>query len=130
MVDYGVIMKRKNTKASGTAFEHRVKKHFEAHGWKVFRSAASKSCADLIAFDRYGRALWIQCKASKMPTLGAVERMDLHAGQKFYHVTALVVCREPKTWRFSYYMFDGATYNLIQTSSNAFELEYLIWPTT
>ena len=98
---------RKKTKASGTSFENRVKKHFVKYGWKVFRSAGSKSCADLIAFHKSGRTLWIQCKASELPSLGAAEKREIHTGQKFYGVEALVVTRQPRTWELVFWVFEN-----------------------
>lgn len=119
---------RKKTKASGTSFENRVKRHLEKLGWKMFRSAGSKSCADLLAFGRVDDfdsswALWIQCKASPTPSLTMKEKNELHAGQKFYGATALVVCRENLTWKFLYYMFEGQTSKLVEVEEPAWLTE-------
>ena len=112
-------MKRKNTKASGTAFENRVKHYLEELGWVVMRSAASKSCADLVAFGRDGLVLWVQCKASEKPGLTPEEKMELFKGQKFLDVISLIVCRRSNTWEFIYYVFEGKTSKLVEVEEPA-----------
>jgi len=47
--------------SKGANFERRVRKHFEAEGWVVFRSAGSHSPADLIAL-KAGEVMLIQCQ--------------------------------------------------------------------
>jgi len=47
----------------GRQFEYRVKRYLLEHGWLVFRSAGSRSVADLIAL-RAGEVWLIQCKAN------------------------------------------------------------------
>ena len=47
----------------GYRFEVRVRKHLEAQGWRVFRSAGSRGPADLLAL-RLGEVMLIQCKAN------------------------------------------------------------------
>ena len=100
-------MPSKQLKKAGTRFELRVKDHFEYKGWKVFRSAGSKSCADLIAFKNGQKPLWIQCKASEDPQISKKDKYDLHMGQKFMDIQALIVGRENRTWQFKYYGLVG-----------------------
>ena len=45
----------------GAQFERRTRKFLEAQGWTVFRSAGSKSPADLICL-RMGEVLLVQCQ--------------------------------------------------------------------
>ena len=66
-----------NTKAKGTAVEHKVRKRLLAEGWVVYRGAASLGSADLIALRKkmapvpsegwgpLAQVLLIQVKANK-----------------------------------------------------------------
>lgn len=58
----------------GRAFEYRVRRFLEAHGWKVFRMAGSKTKADLIAYSGRGKAYFVQCKAKG--SFGSKERKE------------------------------------------------------
>lgn len=78
-------------KQRGTAFENRVKKHLEDKGWDVFRSAGSRSPADLVAF-RDTRILLIQCKIN-IDTFTPAERDELWALSTRIRVYALIISR-------------------------------------
>jgi Holliday junction resolvase len=54
------------TYAKGVRWEREVKERLEAHGWRVFRCAASKPL-DLIAFRIGSTPLWVECKARGRP---------------------------------------------------------------
>ncbi len=59
---------------SGYRFEVRVRLHLLERGWLVFRSAGSRSVADLIAL-RTGEVMLVQCKVSG--AWGLLERQNL-----------------------------------------------------
>ena len=79
-------------KQRGSNFERRVKKWLEERGWTVFRSAGSRSPADLIALRPGIIVLAVQCKASHKPVLKKEETAGLLALQKLGAIT-LVICR-------------------------------------
>ncbi len=62
----------------GYHFELRVRKHFESLGWSVWRSAGSRSPADLLAL-RTGEVLLIQCKLSGTISKEAKRRLAIVA---------------------------------------------------
>ena len=104
----------KKTKASGTRFENRVKKWLEKRDWVVFRSAGSRSCADLIGFKPHylfylaGQCmgLAVQCKASEFPVLSQDERDGL-ASLRSIGERTLVVCRSKPGNKILIYCFSG-----------------------
>lgn len=99
-------MASKKIKAAGTRFENRVKKYLESLGWKVFRSAGSRSCADLVAFRSNHTPLWVQCKASDIPTISKDERYDLYMGQQFMNIKALIVGRLNQNHKLIFYILN------------------------
>lgn len=66
----------RTAKARGSHFERRVRAHLEHDGYVVFRSAGSRSPADLIALAP-GQVLLLQCKASGW--IPPAERRELRA---------------------------------------------------
>lgn len=58
----------------GTAFEHTLKKKYEAKGYSVHRMAGSHSPIDLIAFNENETVL-IQCKSSSKEDLPNVKQL-------------------------------------------------------
>lgn len=62
----------------GHRFELRVRRHLESLGWVVFRSAGSRSPADLIAL-RAGEVSLIQCKVGGSITKAEREHLAVLA---------------------------------------------------
>lgn len=94
----------KNTKRSGSNFERRVSHFLENKGWFVIRSSGSRSCADLLAIDREGKTLAIQCKATEKPGLALSERTGLLRLRDERSIRVLVICRH-KNNSLLYYQF-------------------------
>ena len=87
-------MSRKTSpKTRGTNFERRIRKVLEEIGWDVFRSAGSRTCADLIALKATKQILAVQCKASQKPSLSDSEWEGLIHLQ-LIGARSLVVCRD------------------------------------
>ncbi len=79
-------------KQRGSNFERRIKTWLEKRGWTVFRSAGSRSPADLIALRPGLTVLAVQCKASPKPALKKEEIAGLLALHKL-GVIILVIGR-------------------------------------
>jgi len=96
-----------SSKAKGIAFENRVKSRLEKLGWKVIRSAASKSEVDLVAIKPGPNVLFVQCKVSEKPSLTRDEKIQLHADQIVLDVKPVIACRGNKEdkWPIKYYVF-------------------------
>jgi Holliday junction resolvase len=62
----------------GYHFELRVRKHFESLGWLVWRSAGSRSQADLVAL-KAGEVVLIQCKLGGVISKQDKERLAMLA---------------------------------------------------
>lgn len=77
----------------GYHFELRVRKHFESLGWSVWRSAGSKSPADLVAL-RTGEVVLIQCKLSG--TISKDEKQRLAMLARELECKAMLVHREKR----------------------------------
>ena len=80
-------------KQRGSNFERRIKTCLEKRGWTVFRSAGSRSPADLIALRPGLTVLAVQCKASPKPALKKEEIAGLLALHKL-GVILLVIGRD------------------------------------
>ena len=89
-------------KQRGSNFERRVKAWLEERGWTVFRSAGSRSVADLIALRPGIIVLAVQCKASHKPVLKQIERAGLFALQKLGAIV-LVIGRDRTNHRIKVY---------------------------
>lgn len=93
-------------KQRGSNFERRVKAWLEERGWTVFRSAGSRSPADLIALRPGLTALAVQCKASHKPVLKKEEIAGLLALHKL-GVVILVIGRDQKNHAIKVYNLRG-----------------------
>jgi Holliday junction resolvase len=73
--------------ARGRAFEYRIKKHLEALGYRVIRSAASHSPIDLLAGGSGGGSIppivAVQCKTGKARTTLAGRKEFFEWADKF-----------------------------------------------
>jgi len=89
-------------KQRGSNFERRVGKWLEERGWTVFRSAGSRTVADLIALRPGITVLAVQCKASHKPALKKDEIAGLLALQKMGVIT-LAISRDKKNYAIKVY---------------------------
>lgn len=100
-------MSNPNHKKRGTRFEHRVKKHLEKAGCDVFRSAGSRSPADLIALHPDKKCVYfIQCKISDPPYLPTVEKAALISLAERHKGKAYVVGRNPVTYKLCIFAYN------------------------
>lgn len=99
---------KKNIKAAGTRFEYRIRNELERSGWRVFRSAGSRTVGDLVAIHKI-RPLTavIQAKASNKPNLSKKETEELLQIHNEIVAEVLVICREDRTHNLKYYQFIG-----------------------
>lgn len=108
---------KRSIKKKGSDFERRVRKHLESHGWIVFRSAGSRTCADLVGLKRLARGsriLLVQCKASGEPVLDPDERSNLISMRDTLGARALVVGRDNRNFRFKFFTFRENSDTLIE----------------
>ena len=107
--------KRRN-KQRGTRFEYRVRDHLKSLGWTVFRSAGSRSPADLIAlaqsYDNSLITLCVQCKAYEDPTLERAEFKGLLALRKM-GALVLVISRLEGNHALQFFELSRRGYTLI-----------------
>lgn len=78
----------------GRAFEYRVRDFLKRNGWFVIRSAGSKTPVDLAAF-KSNRTVFLQCKASKTPTLAKKERKALIMLKRTLRIEVGIAYRGP-----------------------------------
>ena len=100
-------MSRKTSpKTRGTNFERRVSKWLQEKDWRVFRSAGSRTSADLIALMPHKQILAVQCKASHKPVIskdekaGLIDLIELGA-------RSLVICRDKVNYALKVYELVG-----------------------
>lgn len=74
----------------GYSLEWKAKRILDDNGYMVFRSPASKSPADIIAFNKK-RKLMIQCKKTSKDTMYIYELDALIKSAKQYGATPLIV---------------------------------------
>ena len=90
-------------KQRGSNFERRVGKWLEERGWIVFRSAGSRTAADLIALRPGITVLAVQCKASHKPALNKDEIAGLLDLQELGVIT-LAISRDKKNYAIKVYV--------------------------
>ncbi len=75
-----------DSRAKGYRVETKIRKMFEAAGWRVLRSGASLGEADLICF-KHGTCIMLQVKATAKPKFYYNEYMEMMLeGFEFYLV--------------------------------------------
>jgi Holliday junction resolvase len=89
----------------GYELEYRTKKIFEDCGFLVFRSPASKTCIDLIAFDKTAK-YFVQAKKTADEKLNVYKLGDLLATAERFDAKPLLV-----------YSFDGSPVYVKEMSS-------------